>query len=204
MRLAILGDRRKGVGLRDDGLPDIDWVPIDGGEVTIEIRANPDDPNSEVVNRLTRTVAPFRMARYPVTIAQFRSFLDECHREDGWHLPPGSPFDLGAWGWPPPKPRARHGNHPVDSVNWYDAMAFCHWLSARLKFEVRLPTEYEWQLAATGGDPDRKYPWGADWDPAKEPWRANTSESELGRSTAVGMYPAGASPAGVLDMAGTL
>jgi formylglycine-generating enzyme required for sulfatase activity len=37
-----------------------------------------------------------------------------------------------------------------------------------------------------------------------EPWRANTAESELGRSTGVGMYPAGASPAGVLDMAGTL
>lgn len=38
----------------------------------------------------------------------------------------------------------------------------------------------------------------------RTPWRANTLESDLGRSTAVGMYPAGASPAGALDMAGTL
>jgi formylglycine-generating enzyme required for sulfatase activity len=69
---------------------------------------------------------------------------------------------------------------------------------------VRLPTEFEWQQAATGGDPARIYPWGADWDPAQEPWRANTLESELVRSTAAGMYSAGASPAGVLDMAGTV
>ena len=171
--------------------------------MTIEIRANPDDENSEVVNRLTRAVAPFRVARYPVTIAQFRVFLDQCHGQDGWHLPPGFMVALSA-DYPPPKHRTRHGNHPADTVNWWDARAFCHWLSTRLKFEVRLPTEYEWQLAATGGDLKRRYPWGADWDPAKEPWRANTSESELGRSTAVGMYPTGASPAGICDMAGTL
>jgi formylglycine-generating enzyme required for sulfatase activity len=83
-------------------------------------------------------------------------------------------------------------------------MAFCHWLSARFGYEIRLPTEYEWQQAATGGDSTRTYPWGLDWSPGEEPWRANTFESELGRSTAVGMYPAGASRAGVLDMAGTL
>jgi len=169
----------------------------------LEIAANTYDPNSQVDNRMPRTVAPFRMARYPITIAQFRSFLDECHREDGWHLPPGFPIDLPT-GYPPPKARARYGNHPVDSVNWFDALAFCHWLSARLKFEVRLPTEYEWQLAATGGDAAFTYPWGPDWDPAQEPWRANTLESGLGRSTAVGMYPAGASLAGVFDLAGTV
>ena len=143
------------------------------------------------------------MARYPVTIVQFQAFLDECYRDGAWQLPAGFAVDLPA-DYPPPKHRARHGNHPADSVNWYDAAAFCHWLSARLDFEVRLPTEYEWQLAATGGDPARTYPWGPEWDPQAEPWRANTSESGLGRSTAVGMYPAGASPAGIADMAGTL
>jgi formylglycine-generating enzyme required for sulfatase activity len=45
---------------------------------------------------------------------------------------------------------------------------------------------------------------GPDWDPVREHWRANTVESGLGRSTAVGMYPAGASATEVLDMAGTL
>ena len=69
---------------------------------------------------------------------------------------------------------------------------------------IRLPTEFEWQLAATEGKADRKYPWGPDWDPTAEPWRANTYESDLGRSTAVGLYPEGASPVGALDMAGNL
>ena len=203
VRLALLGDPRPGVGLRADGLPDVDWCPIEGGDVTIEIHADPNDINSETTKRLPGSVSPFWMARYPITIAQFRAFLKECYREDGWQLPPGFIVDLPA-DYPPPKHRARHDNHPADSVNWFDALAFCHWLSARLRFEGPLPTEFEWQLAATGGDRARTYPWVPDWDPLREHWRANTSESDLGRTTAVGMYPAGASAAGILDLAGTL
>ena len=48
----------RGVGLRADGLPDIDWRGIDGGNVTIEVRANPNDPNSEVEKRLTLFCEP--------------------------------------------------------------------------------------------------------------------------------------------------
>ncbi len=171
--------------------------------MTLLIRSNPDDPDLAIVKRLTRAVGPFWMARYPVTVVQFQAFLDECHREDGWHLPPGFMVNLPI-DYPPPKHRMRHANHPADTVTWYDSMAFRHWLGARLGFEVRLPTEYQWQLAATGGDPTRTYPWGPDWDPEQEPWRANTFESGLGHTTAVGMYPAGASPADMLDMAGTI
>jgi hypothetical protein len=83
-------------------------------------------------------------------------------------------------------------------------MAFFHWLEARLGGGIRLPTEFEWQLAATRGESGRVYPWGPDWDPQAEPWRANTAESGLNRSTAVGLYPLGASPTGVRDMAGTI
>jgi formylglycine-generating enzyme required for sulfatase activity len=83
-------------------------------------------------------------------------------------------------------------------------MLFCHWLGARLGHDecaLRLPTELEWQCAAIGtdpreGDPKRVYPWGGDWDPRRETWLANTVESELNRSTAVGLYP--------LGMAGTI
>ncbi len=203
VRLALLGDRRGGVGLRDDGMPDTAWCRVEGGEVIIEIRANPDDPRSEVASTLTRTVPRFWIARYPVTVAQFQAFLRDCHRDGEWHLPSGLPFDLPA-DYPPPKHRAGYGNHPADSVNWWDAVVWCRWLSARLGHEIRLPTEFEWQLAATRGDPARTYPWGPDWDPQQEPWRANTVESGLNRSTAVGLYPSGVSPAGVLDMAGTL
>jgi len=102
----------------------------------------------------------------------------------------------------------RHGNHPADNVNWVDAAAFCHWLSDRTQLAIALPTEFQWQLAATDGNPGKVYPWSDPvdprWDPLEQPWRANTLESELGRSTAVGMYPTGASTGGVMDMAGTI
>jgi formylglycine-generating enzyme required for sulfatase activity len=143
-----------------------------------------------------------------LTITQFRAFLQDCYLDDQWRLPPGFPMDLNAADWPPPKHRARCGNRPADNVNWWDAAAFCHWLSDRLDSEVTLATEFQWQRAATSGDPKRIYPWrdpsSQNWSPQMEPWRANTLESELDRSTAVGMYPAGVSPAGVLDMAGTI
>ena len=83
-------------------------------------------------------------------------------------------------------------------------MAFCRWLSRRLDFTVRLPDEWEWQQAATAGDDKNVFPWGADWDAKQESWRANTFESRLGGVTAVGMYPAGVSSTGALDMAGTV
>jgi formylglycine-generating enzyme required for sulfatase activity len=208
VRLALLGDTRRGVGLREDGLPDIEWCRIDGGESMLEIRSDPYFPDSEVADRMKRSVERFWMARYPVTIAQFQAFLSDCYRDDSsslsgnrWRLPPG--IDLPRE-YPPPMHRACHGNHPADSVNWTHATAFCHWLGRRLHIDVRLPNEFEWQLAATGGDPERIYPWGHGWDPEQEPWRANTLESGLNRSTAVGMYPDGESPAKILDMAGTV
>jgi formylglycine-generating enzyme required for sulfatase activity len=201
-RLAIFGDPRRGIGLGTDGLPEIDWVAIDSGEVTIEIRAKPDDPNSKVVKTLTFTVAPFAMARYPVTIAQFRAFVAACFRDGVWQLPPG--FTGKPPEKSPPEHKGSSANHGADSVSWDDAQAFCHWLSAGLGMNVRLPTEAEWQLAATGGDTGRTWPWGADWNPKAEQWLANTWESGLGRTLPVGFYPLGASPARVMDMAGNV
>ncbi len=84
MRLALLGDRRKGVGLRDDGVPDLDWVPVDGGEVTIQILTDLTDPGKGIKEERTRTMPAFRMARHPVTITQFHAFLADCYRDGAW------------------------------------------------------------------------------------------------------------------------
>ena len=189
VRLALLCDRRAGVGLRPDRLPDIAWCRVEGQAVTIPFQ------NQFGLYPLARWVDAFWIARYPVTIDQFQSFLDDCYRDHRWLLPPH---------YLPPRYHGRYGNYPADSVSWWDAMYFCHWLGIRLGTEGRLPTELEWQLAATGGDPERVYPWGRVWAPAQEPWRANTIESDLNHSTAVGLYPAGASPVGAEDMAGTI
>jgi formylglycine-generating enzyme required for sulfatase activity len=94
----------------------------------------------------------------------------------------------------------KYDNHPAGKVSYKEAVAFCIWLTDKLSYEVRLPTEWEWQQAATAGDPTNAYPWGP-WDAA----RANTQESELQRATAVGMYPHGVSPlVGVFDMSGNV
>ena len=57
----------------------------------------------------------------------------------------------------------QYPNHPADNVSWVDATAFCRWLTSRLGYEVRPPTESEWQRAANGGDCRKDYPWGG-WD----------------------------------------
>ena len=65
---------------------------------------------------------------------------------------------------------------------------------------IRLPTEWEWQQGATGGQPENAYPWGKRWDGRL----GNTSQGGIGRATAVGMFPHGASVVGALDMSGNI
>ena len=145
----------------------------------------------------------FQIGRYPVTVGRYRAFLDAA---DGW-------CDQGWWGNDLYRDSdgttyefGRFGTHPAVYVSWFDAVAFCRWLSRRVGLDIRLPDEWQWQLAATGGDDRNVFPWGADWDVNQEPWRANTFESRLGHPTAVGMYPAGATlgQAAIWDMAGTV
>jgi formylglycine-generating enzyme required for sulfatase activity len=84
------------------------------------------------------------------------------------------------------KPNFPYANHPRETVSWYQATAFCRWLSDKLGYEVELPHEYEWEVAARYPD-SRFYAWGNAFDVDK----ANTVEGGVGQTTAVGLYPAG-------------
>jgi formylglycine-generating enzyme required for sulfatase activity len=201
-RLDVLGDPRPGVRVDANGTPEINWRPVEGGEVAIAILSDPDDLYAREVDAPTHTVRAFDIGRYPVTVAQYQAFLEA---EDGWRNkewwagdlyrdPEGDTYQVG-----------RFADHPAVYVSWFDAMAFCRWLGRRLDRTVCLPDEWQWQRAALGDTDGSAFPWGApDWDAKGEPHRANTFESRLGQVTAVGMYPAGASPCGALDMAGTV
>jgi formylglycine-generating enzyme required for sulfatase activity len=98
-----------------------------------------------------------------------------------------------------PEPDPGKGRHPVVMVSNRDARAYCEWLSRMTGKPYRLPTEAEWEKAARGSD-GRIWPWGNTWDPSK----TNTEEGGKGDTIPVGSYPDGASPYGLLDMAGNV
>jgi len=84
-------------------------------------------------------------------------------------------------------------------VSWYDAVAFCQWLTDIEGIPYRLPTEAEWEYAARGNTINT-FPWGEEKPDAS---RANFNYM-LGDTNQVGSYSAGASPFGVLDMSGNV
>lgn len=108
-------------------------------------------------------------------------------------------------------------NHPVVNVTWYETLKYCEWLTKRLRawketpeplaillrqegWRVTLPSEAEGEKAARGAEDGRIYPWGNEFDPNK----ANTAESWIGATSAMGCFPTGASPYGVMDLSGNV
>lgn len=177
--------------------PPFEWCDIPAGRVTLEAGGYvPKDGQ-------TFDVATFAIAKYPITNAQFAKFIDVGgYWERRWWTDAGwMRRENDQW----TKPRFwddlefNGADYPVVGVSWYEAVAFCTWLREISGVEVRLPTEQEWQRAAQGDD-GREYPWENDFDTA----RCNTRGSGIGRTTPVTQYPNGASPYGVMDMAGNV
>ena len=186
--LAKLGDPRPGVGLRDDGLPEIEWREIPAGSFLMGSDEYSDEQPIHPV-----TLPAFKMSRYPVTNAQYQAFVADGGTEPDKYR---EPFGLS--------------NHPVVGVSWDDAMAFCAWLTAQLRNTgelqaaavVRLPSEAEWEYAARGPE-SLIYPWGH--EPQPDPELANYSETNLGATSAVGCFPRGVSRfSGCEELAGNV
>lgn len=153
------------------------------------------------------SLSPYRIGKYPVTNAQYRRFVDDGAYTEKWRV---CWTDAG-WQWRDKNavekpsylddPQWNLDNHPVVGVSWYEAVAYCNWLTQTdpHKRKFRLPTEAEWEKSARGTDA-REYPWGKDFDPR----RANTVENRIQRTTAVGLFALGESPYHAQDMAGNV
>ncbi|MGO4488017.1 formylglycine-generating enzyme family protein [Microbacterium sp. 2RAF4] len=169
----------------------IEWIDIPAGDLQ---RGTPLDQVDALAERYADTGVPrawyvketprarifvpaFRLARTPVTVAQWAVFAESMHA------------------------RAIPGidDHPVVGVSWDEATAYAAWIGAELGTDARLPTEDEWERAARGDD-TREFPWGDEYGTG----RANLFDLGLGTTTPVGSFPDGASPFGVLDMAGNV
>ncbi|MBZ0299712.1 MAG: SUMF1/EgtB/PvdO family nonheme iron enzyme, partial [Anaerolineae bacterium] len=169
------------------GLPEpFEWCEISAGEVTLtDIGGYLNKPETFKVER-------FWMAKYPITNAQFWLFESA---KDGYADPKWWDYSATAQRWrrenPKPEETAFKGDMlPRTKVSWYEAVAFCRWLTNLVSpkggltsWEIRLPTEQEWQRAAQGDD-GLKYPWGNTFDKSY----TNTSESGFKSPTPVTQY----------------
>jgi formylglycine-generating enzyme required for sulfatase activity len=235
--LARLGDPRPGVGLASPpllagegpgvgtvpppllagegpgvgALPNLAWRQVPAGPFPMGSIAEDEMAYGDEKPQHTYEIQqPYAISRYPVTNAQYAAFVRAggyterrywteagwAWREDGNITGPeeyGAPYNLP--------------NHPVVGVSWYEAVAFCRWLTEELRRgkeltesqEITLPTEPQWEKAARGTD-GRLYPWGNDPDPEK----ANYGDTGVGTTSAVGCFPGGASPYGVEDLSGNV
>jgi formylglycine-generating enzyme required for sulfatase activity len=160
--------------------------PVDGGEMvwvppgTFRMGGDHGREDERPLHTV-RLTGGFWMYRTEISNAQWSRFLAANPRQ--------------------PRPKYAGVEHlmrpkqPAVAVSWEDALAYCAWAN------VRLPTEAEWEYAARGTD-GRRYPWG-DWEPDGELavfWRPVL----FGHPDPVGSHPAGASPFGVLDVAGSV
>jgi gamma-glutamyl hercynylcysteine S-oxide synthase len=191
------------------GAVKLDQVPVPAG--TYPIGTDTHEPYDNEHPRHMVELGEFAIDRYPVTCGQYREFMEAggYERRDIWSDP--------GWKWREEssvtapsywrkdgetwvKDRFGHvvpveWDHPVMHVNFHEAEAYCRWAGRRL------PTEFEWEVAASW-DPkpgtQRRYPWG-DEEPGSD--RANVGQTMFGTSP-VGAYPAGVSAFGCAQMLG--
>ena len=219
--LAKLGDPRKGV------TTDLLFCEIPAGKFIMgsSKKNDKDAYDSEEPQFEYNIKQNYFISRYPVTNAQFDQFVSdpEGYANEKWYTDAGKEWLKRAKQDKPPKSGGAFDlpNHPVVNVTWYEAAAYTRWLTDKMRnenialklwdedlikdvsldlttWEARLPTEAEWEKAARGENGWR-YPWGDEFNQEKV-----NNNMIVGSTSAVGCFPAGQSPYGLLDMSGNV
>jgi formylglycine-generating enzyme required for sulfatase activity len=195
------------------------WVELPGGRLLMgaqksKKKGSGNDPEASDWEAPVHQVqvSGFAMARFPVTVAEFAAFLEDEDCEDSrWWGAGGADQPSAPDDW---DDQQAHPSRPVVKVSWYQAVAFCAWLTDRLSRPqgakgtillpadrvVRLPTEAEWEYAARGAS-GRRYPWGEE---APDGQRANFDAAKVGAPSPVGIFTGDCTPEGVSDLAGNV
>ena len=203
-------------------------VALPGGTFQMGDHAGYVDPShpSDEVPIHEVTISPFRIAKTDVTVQQYRDFLTSALAEGTIRVSSGTvflasgsdplfltraadPYSRIGWDGASFTVLDGRGDHPVTSVLWHGAAAYCNWLSLRegrtpcydtatwacdfSKDGYRLPTEAEWEYAGRGGryTPYNVYPWGDTPDPKRANWPSSGDPYESGDlpwTTPVGFY----------------
>ncbi len=162
----------------------IEWVAIPGG--TFMMGSDTGEADEQPVHEVT--VPAFEMNRTEVTVAQYQACVDDVVCTE-----PDQDGSYCYWG------DAGREDHPVNCVNWFQAVDFCSWMGGRL------PSEAEWEYAARGGGQDITYPWGD--DPASCTFAVMYDGGNgcgMNSTWAVCGKPAGNTAQGLCDMAGNV
>ena len=186
------------------------WCDVAAGQFWFGDDTDEDTPLTQV-----DLPEPFKIGRYLVTNAAYAAFLaaqggaydpeHPCWTENGRAYVQQENRSQPSW-WD--DPTAHAATLPVIGVSWYEAAAYCRWLTAQGHAQgwlpadqvVRLPTSLEWERAARGTD-KRRFPWG-DTEPTPE--HANYDATGIGQTSPVGSFPLGRGARCVEDMAGNV
>lgn len=169
-----------------------EFVKIEGGKY-----------NLEGLGKVT--ITPFEICKYPVTNQWYKEFVDSegYEKSEYWSLHGQEwlkqqqerfPLYWHERTWKCP-------NSPVVGVSWYEADAFCQWLTkiSNNRYTYRLPTEQEWQAVAAGKS-GRVYAWGKGFDEKK----CNIFATGIDRTSPVGIFVKSSTPEEISDLSGNV
>jgi formylglycine-generating enzyme required for sulfatase activity len=207
---SIPGETVNSIGMRMVLLPS---GTFEMGSSTAETRRIQNEWNAEesvltpeTPNHNVRISKPFLMAKYPVTVADFKKFVNEtgyrttAERQGwGWVYSDSKKHWVKKSGVSWKNPGAKlWDDHPVTLVSYQDAEAFCDWLSQRENRKYYIPTEAQWEYAARGGKDGKRFPWGDEYPDSKKanladrrselPWADRTIDDGYAGTSPVGQY----------------
>ncbi|MFY0698452.1 MAG: SUMF1/EgtB/PvdO family nonheme iron enzyme [Balneola sp.] len=195
--LGKLGDDRRGVNCDKFGIPNIYWLKIKEGSFSSGLsKKNRQFLLEKGINNFNRDskdekilLKEFSISKYPITIAQFKVFLEDEYFNPIWWNYSDKSKDWFLQNGVTRNKRLQEKfldkieNHPATNVTWFEAKAYCSWLSSALNLNVDLPTSLQWEKASKSIG-NFLFTWGNKFSEKL----CNTVESTINGTSPVGCF----------------